>query len=79
MIGSAFSFQDNNHLFIIEVAKGSRGNMILIIMSREGFDISFVKNDNKITSISYGLITLYYHSLFFHNFHYLFLLLCVHV
>lgn len=51
MIGSAFSFQDNNHLFIIKVAKGSRGNMILIIMSREGFDISFVKNDNKITGI----------------------------
>lgn len=51
MIGSAFSFQDNNHPFIIEVAKGSRGNMILIIMSREGFDILFVKNDNKNTSI----------------------------
>lgn len=51
MIGSAFSFQDNNHLFILKVAKGSRGNMILIIMSREGFDISFVENDNKITSI----------------------------
>ena len=38
-------------LLITEVAKASKGNVILVIMSGGGFDISFAKNDDKITSI----------------------------
>ncbi|PON49836.1 Glycoside hydrolase, partial [Parasponia andersonii] len=38
-------------LLITEVAKASKGPVILIIMSGGGFDISFAKNDDKITSI----------------------------
>lgn len=38
-------------LLITEVAKASKGNVILVVMSGGGFDISFAKNDDKITSI----------------------------
>ena len=38
-------------LLITEVAKVAKGHVILIIMSGGGFDISFAKNDPKITSI----------------------------
>lgn len=38
-------------LLITEVAKAAKGPVILIIMSGGGFDISFAKNDPKITSI----------------------------
>ncbi|MBA0738970.1 hypothetical protein Gogos_012278 [Gossypium gossypioides] len=38
-------------LLITEVAKAAKGPVILVIMSGGGFDISFAKNDDKITSI----------------------------
>lgn len=38
-------------LLITEVAKASKGPVILVIMSGGGFDISFAKNDDKVTSI----------------------------
>ncbi|PQQ17528.1 beta-xylosidase/alpha-L-arabinofuranosidase 2 [Prunus yedoensis var. nudiflora] len=38
-------------LLVTEVAKASKGPVILVIMSGGGFDISFAKNDSKITSI----------------------------
>lgn len=38
-------------LLITQVAKAAKGPVILIIMSGGGFDISFAKNDDKITSI----------------------------
>lgn len=38
-------------LLITQVAKASKGPVILAIMSGGGFDISFAKNDDKITSI----------------------------
>lgn len=38
-------------LLITEVAKASKGNVILVVMSGGGFDISFAKNDDKIASI----------------------------
>lgn len=38
-------------LLITEVAKASKGPVILVIMSGGGFDISFAKTDNKVTSI----------------------------
>ncbi|XP_062025533.1 beta-xylosidase/alpha-L-arabinofuranosidase 2-like [Rosa rugosa] len=38
-------------LLITEVAKASKGPVILVIMSGGGFDITFAKNDDKITSI----------------------------
>ncbi|OMO86875.1 hypothetical protein COLO4_20868 [Corchorus olitorius] len=38
-------------LLITEVAKVAKGPVILVIMSGGGFDISFAKNDSKITSI----------------------------
>ncbi|CAL8997928.1 unnamed protein product [Prunus brigantina] len=38
-------------LLVTEVAKASKGPLILVIMSGGGFDISFAKNDSKITSI----------------------------
>lgn len=38
-------------LLITEVAKASKGPVILIIMSGGGFDISFAKSDDKVTSI----------------------------
>ncbi|XP_031254744.1 beta-D-xylosidase 4-like [Pistacia vera] len=38
-------------LLITQVAKAAKGAVILIIMSGGGFDISFAKNDDKITSI----------------------------
>lgn len=38
-------------LLVTEVAKASKGSVILVIMSGGGFDITFAKNDDKITSI----------------------------
>ena len=38
-------------LLITEVAKASKGPVILVIMSGGGFDITFAKNNDKITSI----------------------------
>ncbi|GLT27328.1 hypothetical protein SLA2020_023340 [Shorea laevis] len=38
-------------LLITEVAKVAKGPVILIIMSGGGFDITFAKNDSKVTSI----------------------------
>ncbi|XP_023911286.2 beta-xylosidase/alpha-L-arabinofuranosidase 2 isoform X1 [Quercus suber] len=38
-------------LLVTEVAKASKGPVILVIMSGGGFDISFAKTDDKITSI----------------------------
>lgn len=38
-------------LLVTEVAKASKGPVILIIMSGGGMDISFAKSDDKITSI----------------------------
>lgn len=38
-------------LLITEVAKASKGPVILVIMSGGGFDISFAKSDDKVTSI----------------------------
>ncbi|EOX98858.1 Beta-D-xylosidase 4 [Theobroma cacao] len=38
-------------LLITEVAKAAKGPVILVIMSGGGFDISFAKNNDKITSI----------------------------
>ncbi|KAH7518533.1 hypothetical protein FEM48_Zijuj09G0181700 [Ziziphus jujuba var. spinosa] len=38
-------------LLVTEVAKASKGPVILVIMSGGGFDITFAKNDDKITSI----------------------------
>lgn len=38
-------------LLITEVAKASKGPVILVIMTGGGMDITFAKNDDKITSI----------------------------
>ncbi|XP_068313687.1 beta-xylosidase/alpha-L-arabinofuranosidase 1-like [Pyrus communis] len=38
-------------LLVTEVAKAAKGPVILVIMSGGGFDITFAKNDTKITSI----------------------------
>ncbi|KAM2646358.1 hypothetical protein EV1_019779 [Malus domestica] len=38
-------------LLVTEVAKASKGPVILVIMSGGGFDITFAKNNTKITSI----------------------------
>lgn len=38
-------------LLVTEVAKASKGPVILVIMSGGGMDISFAKSDDKITSI----------------------------
>ncbi|XP_039068691.1 beta-xylosidase/alpha-L-arabinofuranosidase 2-like [Hibiscus syriacus] len=38
-------------LLVTEVAKAAKGPVILVIMSGGGFDISFAKNDPKVTSI----------------------------
>lgn len=38
-------------LLVTEVAKASKGPVILVIMSGGGFDISFAKSNDKITSI----------------------------
>ena len=38
-------------LLITEVAKAAKGPVVLVIMSGGGFDISFAKNNDKITSI----------------------------
>ncbi|XVF67165.1 hypothetical protein PTKIN_Ptkin10aG0098700 [Pterospermum kingtungense] len=38
-------------LLVTEVAKAAKGPVILVIMSGGGFDISFAKNNDKITSI----------------------------
>ena len=38
-------------LLITQVAKASKGPVVLVIMSGGGFDITFAKNDDKITSI----------------------------
>ncbi|TXG53852.1 hypothetical protein EZV62_019108 [Acer yangbiense] len=38
-------------LLVTQVAKAAKGPVILVIMSGGGFDISFAKNDDKITSI----------------------------
>ncbi|GKV36718.1 hypothetical protein SLEP1_g44817 [Rubroshorea leprosula] len=41
----------NQTLLVTEVAKVAKGPVILLIMSGGGFDITFAKNDDKITSI----------------------------
>ncbi|KAL4279599.1 hypothetical protein GQ457_03G004770 [Hibiscus cannabinus] len=38
-------------LLVTEVAKAAKGPVILVIMSGGGFDVSFAKNDPKVTSI----------------------------
>lgn len=38
-------------MLVSEVAKASKGPLILIIMSGGGFDISFAKTNDKVTSI----------------------------
>ena len=38
-------------LLITEVAKASKGPVILVIMTGGGMDVTFAKNDDKITSI----------------------------
>lgn len=38
-------------LLVTEVAKASKGPVILVIMSGGGMDISFAKSDDKVTSI----------------------------
>nr|BBF98353.1 beta-D-xylosidase/alpha-L-arabinofuranosidase [Nepenthes alata]BBF98355.1 beta-D-xylosidase/alpha-L-arabinofuranosidase [Nepenthes alata] len=44
-------FPGQQQLLVTEVAKASKGPLILVIMSGGGFDISFAKDDDKVSSI----------------------------